>query len=93
MQNSFLEQIGERVQYLRESRDCSCGRLARRCGVDVSYICKIEKGAMKVTYSLYEDICIELRYSIADLFDGIRWVYTPPKAKGTDINERQGKVA
>lgn len=78
MLKSFLEQVGERIQYFREIQGWDRKKLAEICGVSFAVIYGIEKGHIKPPYSLYEDICITLGYTAKELFSGFGWTYTPP---------------
>ncbi len=94
MNTTFLEQVGQRLRYLRECKRHSTQWLGWRCGISETLISNIETGRYKPPYSLYEDMCITMGYTTRELFGFFRWVYTPPvEGEGEGDNADSRRIA
>jgi transcriptional regulator with XRE-family HTH domain/Zn-dependent peptidase ImmA (M78 family) len=62
-------QVGQRIRYLRESRDLSSAELARRAQITPQSLSRIELGRHDVVFSTLQRLLAAMNYTLADLAD------------------------
>lgn len=60
--------IGERIEYLRKSKKLSQNELAKKVGVDRTYISRLECGRQNITIENLNIICLGLGVSLKHFF-------------------------
>lgn len=72
MQNhGYRRGLGERIRRLREGRRLSQERFAAVCGINRSYMGRIERGELNLTLESLEKIGKALGQSVSQLLKGI----------------------
>ena len=69
IEERFLQQFGKRLSQLRKSKKLSYRDLDKNCGLDYSYISKIEKGDVNVTLETILELLKGLNIQPKELFD------------------------
>lgn len=66
---NIKEKIGERIRFLRETKELSQKDLSYRADLDRSYIASVEKGHRNISIMNIEKICNALNISISSFFN------------------------
>jgi len=69
IEESFLQQFGKKLGELRKSKKLSYRDLDKNCGLDFSYISKIEKGEVNATLETVLELLKGLNIQPKELFD------------------------
>lgn len=69
IEDSFLQKFGEKLSEIRKSKKLSYRDLDKNCGLDYSYISKIEKGDVNVTLETILELLKGLNIQPKELFD------------------------
>ena len=65
----IAKKFGQKVKELRLAKNLSQGKLAKRLGVNASYISQIERGLGNLSLRRIEKLANALRVAIKDLLD------------------------
>lgn len=60
MQELDYAKIGERIRQVRKARGWSQEQLAKKCGISLNFMGKIERGDRKMSMDTFAGICMEL---------------------------------
>lgn len=60
--------FGQRLRDLRRNSQLTQGEMARRFGIDRSYISEVERGRKSISLNLLEVIALGLKVSLSELF-------------------------
>jgi transcriptional regulator with XRE-family HTH domain len=71
IKNVELVKLGGRIRYARKLLGFSQNDFATKCGLDRSYLGRVERGAHNVTFSVLCTICDGLTCDIAKITRGI----------------------
>lgn len=66
---NIKEKIGERIRFLRGTKELSQKDLSYRADLDRSYIASVEKGHRNISIMNIEKICNALNISISSFFN------------------------
>jgi DNA-binding XRE family transcriptional regulator len=69
--NDVSSRFGRRLRELRRQNELTQSDMARKFGIDRSYISDVERGRKSISLSLLEVIALGLRISLSDLFRDI----------------------
>ena len=69
-----VEQLGNRIAYLRKQRGWSQLTLSVESGVNRNYICDLENGRRNPSLDILEKIAIALNITLENLFKGIQTI-------------------
>ena len=69
--NDVSSRFGRRLRELRLERNLTQSNMARKFGIDRSFISDVERGRKSISLALLEVIAIGLEISLSTLLDGI----------------------
>jgi transcriptional regulator with XRE-family HTH domain len=69
--NDVSSRFGRRLRELRRQNELTQSDMARKFGIDRSYISDVERGRKSISLSLLEVIALGLQISLSDLFRDI----------------------
>ena len=67
----YLDILGQRIRARRRELELSQEGLAHECGLDRSYVGRIERGEQNLTFTALVKVCRALRCDVAALTHGI----------------------
>ncbi|WP_082125336.1 helix-turn-helix domain-containing protein [Silvibacterium bohemicum] len=70
-ENDISSRFGRRLRQLRQDRCLTQTEMARRFGIDRSYISELERGRKSVSLPMLEILALGLKMSLSDLFNSI----------------------
>ena len=71
MKKTIVEKFGKRVRQLRIERGLTQEGLGEKCGLDLTYIGRIERGEQNSSLIVAEAIAKGLKVSLEELFKGL----------------------
>lgn len=71
MANTIVKKFGKRIRQLRLERDLTQEELSNKCGLDMSYIGRIERGEQSSALVTISALAKGLGVSVEDLFKGL----------------------
>jgi transcriptional regulator with XRE-family HTH domain len=80
LKNVELVRLGGRIRYARKLLGFSRNEFATKCGLDKSYLGRVECGAHNVTFGVLCTICDGLTCDIATITRGIPHLLAPLNA-------------
>lgn len=71
MQELNYTKIGERIRQVRKTRGWSQEKLAKKCGISLNFMGKIERGTRKMSMDTFARLCMALETDADALLWGI----------------------
>lgn len=74
MQELDYQKMGERIRQVRKVKGWSQERLAKKCGISLNFMGKIERGKRKMSMDTFASLCRELEVNA----DALLWGTVQP---------------
>jgi DNA-binding XRE family transcriptional regulator len=71
LQNDVSSRFGRRLRQLRRERELTQSNMAKKFGIDRSFISDVERGRKSISLPMLEVIALGLRISLSELFEDI----------------------
>lgn len=71
MQGLDYSKIGERIRQVRRAKGWSQETLAKKCGISLNFMGKIERGDRKMSMDTFASLCMELETDADALLWGV----------------------